>query len=449
VFRRKKKPGDCDFLAACDAVCASDATWGRGVRRAVFGIGAYLVALPFLPAQAASVALVGLAAYAARQPSGEAGVWTRHAPFLLSLTPFLAAQILATLRSPEPAQATAVLSFFLPGLVLFFIMTERRDWPLHAWIWIWTGFCAALSLSVIIGWARLQLGASVPPAADVPQAALFLSGNQMLLVPNDICAAAAGMAFPLALLVSPGARRLTRAAGLCAILLTLFAMTILRTRAGFAVLSGELLFVALAWRSRLLLAFPAGLVLVAAADFGLHLQLMGRLLFANTLENHGIVGRLGLWASAWGMFSTAPLLGHGAQSFRPMHAAFLPAWVPPFPERHVFWAHSLYLETLAEQGLTGAASLIYLLLQPFSTLWHGLPRGKSETRIQLYAAVAVSAIVGFALAAAVEFTFTRRAVSLIMFGILGFAWRACQPDLQSSYREKPSTPLTGLEIHEP
>jgi O-antigen ligase len=336
---------------------------------------------------------------------------------------FLLAQILACVRSPALPLATAVLSFFLPGLVLFAMMTRRRAEPFRAWMMVWTMFCAVLSLSIIVGWLRYRFGAAVPSGMDVPQAAIKLSGNELLLVPNDICAAAIGMAFPLALLASPEERGVIRAASLVAILLTLAALVILRTRAGFAVVAAELGFCALAFyrpHIRTVSVVMAATLAWVVAWLALHAPTLR--FIAGLAEDHGIAGRLGLWVSAVKMFMQAPLLGQGAQSFGPLHAAFLPDWSPRTPERRVLWAHNLFAETLAEQGLVGLACLLALLLLKLRDLWH-MAGGTIAARKRMNAVLAGAAVIGFCVAGALELSFVRRVVPLIMFAVLGMAWQ--------------------------
>jgi O-antigen ligase len=383
-------------------------------------VAAFLLALPFLPAQSAALALFVLTAVTVFRPTppqhGVSG----------SVLVFLAAEIVAALRSPVPAQAIAVLSFFLPGLILFYLMTQRRDWPLRHWALVWGAFCAVLSLSVVVGWVRLRLGAHVPPEMDVPQASLLLSGNQLLLVPNDICASAVGISFPCMLLALPGRGAMLRVAAVLAVLLTLLAMAILRTRSGFAIVTAELLLALGFWRPRgVFIVLSACTVLAAGAYFVVGVPALHRLVSPDTLEDHGIAGRLGLWVSAWRMFLMEPVLGHGAQSFGLEHGTLLPAWSPRSPERRVLWAHSLYFETLAEQGLVGIAALLCLLLRPVPLLWHfaGAKTAMSERCDAVFAAAAVF---GFLLAGAVELSFERRVVSLMMLGVVGFAWRAAE-----------------------
>lgn len=71
------------------------------------------------------------------------------------------------------------------------------------------------------------------------------------------------------------------------------------------------------------------------------------------------VGRIGIWAVAWRMFTEAPWLGKGAFTFAEHYQVYLPEVHLPFGAKaevsYIPWAHSLYLEQLAERGLLGLA----------------------------------------------------------------------------------------------
>ena len=242
-------------------------------------------------------------------------------------------------------------------------------------------------------------------------------------MPNDICAAAILLAFAAALLAGP--QRRLRLLAAAAIGLTALTIAILRTRTGVMVVVAELAALSLIWRRALLWLLPAGLA-VAAADQWIGAHTIEKLLFDYNMDNHGVAGRLGLWAAAWGMFETAPWFGHGAQSFGGQHAAYMPAWAPRFPERHVMWAHSLYLETLAEQGVAGIAALALLLLHPLSRLCHMIVITRREALRRIDSVCALAGLVGFLVAAGFEVSFIRRWVAVVLFGLLGFAMRVVQ-----------------------
>jgi O-antigen ligase len=395
-----------------------------GTPRLLLGVCAYLLALPFFAPQIMSIALVALTAAFIMTPD-RAGAPEPGYRFMVPVLPFLAAQLLAVARAPDHGLASAVLSFELPGLVLFIIMLRRTDWPLRAWMVGFSLFSAALCLSVIAGWVQVRMGAKLPVLVETPEGALLYSHSWLLAIPNDICASAILLVCPLSLLGAPDASRALRALGIVTVALTFLTMVILRTRTGFLVAGAEVAVASLVWRRVLLVIVPAALLL-AAGDAWIGSHTIEKLFYDNNMDNHGVAGRLGLWASAWAMFMDAKLLGHGAQSFGRLHRAYLPDWSPRFPERRVLWAHSLFLETLAEQGVIGLIALSILLLHPVPTSCLVVMKSGRGPRLSLNIVLGLAGLAGFCVAAALELTFIRRWIPIVMFAVIGFAAKALQ-----------------------
>ncbi len=377
------------------------------------GVFAYLVALPLLPPGPAGAALTALTLGFVWSAATTPPLGVDYRGFV-ALAPFLASALLAAARAPDPLFAAGILSFFLPGLVLFLIRYRNPGWPSALWLLAWTLFAGVLALSVIAGFIRLRLGAAVAPDTLPPEAVIALSRSTLLIVPNDICAAAILLGCPMALLAgereTPGALPWTRAIAAGTIALTALAIAILRSRAAFAVAIVEVAIVALAWRRAVVWPLAAA-VCAFVADQAVGFGAFGKMALSNSTDNHGVAGRLGLWISAWAMAIHAPLLGHGAQSFGPEHGAYLPSWSPRFPERRVPWAHNLFLEIFAEQGIVGVAALLGLL-----GWWvPGLVRRRGG------GIFALACLAGFGVAGVLELSFIRRWVPVVMFGVLGFA----------------------------
>ncbi len=385
------------------------------------GAVAYLVAFPFMSIGAAELVLVALtAAFIATQQFAPAADDPGYG-FLLPVLPFIAAYVLAVLRAPDQVVASDIMSYELPGLVLFVIMLRHPRWPWWGWALGFSLFSAGISLAVLVGYVRFRMGAPVPPVTGPAEATVFLANNELLIVPNDILVVAIVLVFALSAVAGP-APRAVRWTGMATVALTFMALAVMRSRTGLVVACVEMLIAGIAWR-RLLPWLAGVLALMAAADVVLGLGALQKLLLANSLDNHGVIGRFGLWASAWGMFCTAPFFGHGAQSFGPMHGAFLPGWSPRFPERRVMWAHSLFLETLADQGLFGAAALVIMFLLPLWKLCKDVVNRSSSDHLRREQLFAAAGLVGFLGAAGLELSFIRRFVSVVMFGVLGFAFR--------------------------
>jgi O-antigen ligase len=133
------------------------------------------------------------------------------------------------------------------------------------------------------------------------------------------------------------------------------------------------------------------------------------------------VTRVHVWLAALQMFLDAPLLGHGPRSFGVLFLDYfgdlpLPGWLPSDP-RFSPWAHNLWLETLAEQGVVGFGALVLLVALAARTAF-GLARARdAETRrLGLGAAVALLA---FCVEGLYELSFIRLWVVVVFFSLLG------------------------------
>jgi uncharacterized membrane protein len=119
-------------------------------------------------------------------------------------------------------------------------------------------------------------------------------------------------------------------------------------------------------------------------------------------------GRIYTWRVAWHGFESDPWLGHGA-------GTFVDTWEQRRPTSFfVQDAHSLYLETLDELGITG---LLLLLVVILTVLW-GAARRVRGSRRPLYAAT-FAVLLAWALHAGIDWDWEMPALSVIFFGLGG------------------------------
>jgi len=128
------------------------------------------------------------------------------------------------------------------------------------------------------------------------------------------------------------------------------------------------------------------------------------------------LGRIRLWLLAWAMFLDAPLLGHGIHTFGLLFKTYCQTLNihpnPPAP-----WAHNLYLDTLAGQGIVGLASLVTVLL---NSLWRSWQTRKAKSKdVGILSMGALAAMLGFCFAAIFEISFIRYWSVTIFFSLLG------------------------------
>ena len=204
------------------------------------------------------------------------------------------------------------------------------------------------------------------------------------------------------------------------ILLSLSAICLVRSRGAFVVMLISLSCAALLTRWRLgLLCSAAVLVVALTIDSVSGFPLLSK--FGRVLDD-----RLSLWTAAWAMFRDAPWFGHGFHTFVLFYHAYLQgvelsAWVPIDQHASVPWAHNLYLETLAEQGVIGFAGLSGMLGFGLLTVWR--VRQTLPLEACFLASGVFAGLVGFCVAAMVELSFLRQWVVMILFVLLGVGAR--------------------------
>jgi O-antigen ligase len=89
------------------------------------------------------------------------------------------------------------------------------------------------------------------------------------------------------------------------------------------------------------------------------------------------------------------------------------------------WPHNLYLETLADQGIVGLAALLALLGCSISLGWQLRKHAAEEVRSLSHSVLA--SLVAFCVSAAIELTFLRLWVVVILFVLLGTLARLSSP----------------------
>jgi len=155
-------------------------------------------------------------------------------------------------------------------------------------------------------------------------------------------------------------QRLAKAASLLLVALAVLGVLATYSRGGLIALAGLALIYARHRRAWPVVAAALALVVWLAPSVW-----ETRLAGTSSLDSPEIATRLDLWGAAGEIFQEYPALGVGLNNFPGAYIAleqsgrsFLPGTSFGVPET----AHNLYLNTLAEQGLLGAAALLLLIL---------------------------------------------------------------------------------------
>ena len=154
----------------------------------------------------------------------------------------------------------------------------------------------------------------------------------------------------------------------------------------------------------------SALMFILLIDGATGFNLLGK--FSNIRE-----ARFSLWVSAWTMFLDHPWFGYGPHTFVFHYQQYLPVGSGLAIESKVTpWAHSLYFELLAEQGIFVTLSFLGLMLYYIGTVRSVIVQSNNEAR--MLGVSTRAALVGFMLAAVFELSFIRIWVVLLMFIML-------------------------------
>ncbi len=118
---------------------------------------------------------------------------------------------------------------------------------------------------------------------------------------------------------------------------------------------------------------------------------------------------------AWHMFLDAPLLENGIYTYGLLFKTYSQTLNIPI-QQSAPWAHNLYLETLAAQGIVGLASLVTVLLNSLWVSWK--TRATKQQEVQILSMGALAAMLGFGFAAIFEITFIRYWCVTLFFSLL-------------------------------
>lgn len=331
-------------------------------------------------------------------------------PFIIPISVFLFVTVLSIVASEDIGRSIQMTVPIIPALLLFFLIAGCfKGIKDIRFLYFMFSFVALLLLSMLLWafWKNTEAG---------PAVWISTLQNPVLVVKNDVTFFAVIAPFSLALL----SRRPFSIFGLVAMLsifLSIGVIGVFQSRVAMLTLIVSCSCFFSLFRPKIGVA--CGLcvsILILLIDALMGFPLVGR--FIHYWDG---TGRIPLWLSAWEMFLDAPLLGKGPHTFvvfynSYLHNLNLPSWLFVDP-RIVPWAHNLYLEILAEQGIIGFTAFGFLLFNVLSAARKVRNTGSSEVRILGYATL--SALISFCFAAIFELTFLRLWVILMIFMILG------------------------------
>lgn len=158
-------------------------------------------------------------------------------------------------------------------------------------------------------------------------------------------------------------------------------------------------------------------------------------------------GRWGIFRVAWAMFLESPLLGRGPGTFIDHYVPWLervemaPGYAPELV--HVPWAHNIELECLAERGVLGLATFLWLVVAALRSAWPGVRAPRDWPPV---ATVALIGLVVFLVMGQADLTFIKDWV-MVVFWI--YAGLSAQSSPRRDERDLPRQPAITIAPNAP
>lgn len=295
---------------------------------------------------------------------------------------------------------------FIPGLMLFFVLSNSFDCRQIYTLFVVLSLVAlSFSLTILLSFYEHQ--------NLTTYSLVKITNLNLLVVPNDSIFFAIVAPFSLAILFHSPSTLKVKICALLSLFASLFAIVILESRGALLTFILTATSTIMLIKNRLAWVYITsfiGLVLLIDAYFGSNLLLK----FGGIWTN-----RIPLWWAAINLFLESPVTGGGIHAFALFdnyESIPLPSWVE-FDSRYTPWAHNLYLEVLANQGIIGFSTLTYLLWGAVILIRRLVNISRGQQRFLV--AGTTSSFIGLSFAAWFELSFIRVWVVTMFFIVLG------------------------------
>jgi O-antigen ligase len=325
---------------------------------------------------------------------------------------FLFSTIISILLSGVVGLSANLAPSLIPAVLLYFLVAGCcSDAPRLLPPIYFTLSCVSLTFSLMLLWIAWSQREANP--------VIWMSylGSRILAVPNDLVFLAVIAPLSLAL-VCRKPLSLQGSLSLLSAILSVVVICVFQSRTALvALLLSACCFAAIVNLRFCVLCVLAIVIMAASVDVMCGFRLSDK--FTGPLRYGG--ARIWVWLAAWRMFLEAPLFGRGPYMFSVFFRSYLdPSTLAMWPHlglQPVFWAHNLYLEVLAGQGLFGLISFLFLLFSGISTALRTYFTSSYEVR--LFALGGFSALIGFSAAAVFDLTLLRQWVAAVLFTLTG------------------------------
>ncbi len=324
------------------------------------------------------------------------------------LIAFLTSAIISSFLSVDIERSFFLNLSFLPALLILFIMCEINKINLiYALYVVLSGM--GMIVSAIALWSFLNV------TEKNPSVWIEEMGNPNIIVPNDLMLLSVIVPFSLSLIYSKKLSLTLKILPILSIFLSIWIIIIYQSRGALILSVISIFYTIIFLRSFLFFSFASIIAItILIVNLKHSLPLVSK--FSGCWST-----RIQYWLAALSMFADAPLLGHGSHTYATLYNTYknkieIPDWLI-VDDRFTPWAHNLYLEILAEQGILGLTSLITLLIFGFKIAWETCNSYQKEIKILgLGAFLGLSTI---SMGAIFELSFIRHWVVIMLFSILG------------------------------
>ncbi len=325
------------------------------------------------------------------------------------LIAFLTSVIISSFLSVDIERSFLLNLSFFPALLILFIICEVTDINLIYALYIVLSGVGAIISAIALCCFFLNI------AEENPSVWIEKMGNPNIIVPNDLMLLSVIVPFSLSLIYSKKLSLTLKILPVLSIFLSIWIIIIYQSRGALILSVISIFYTIIFLRSFLFFSFASIIAItILIVNLKHSLPLVSK--FSGCWST-----RIQYWLAALSMFADAPLLGHGSHTYATLYNTYknkieIPDWLI-VDDRFTPWAHNLYLEILAEQGILGLTSLITLLIFGFKIAWNTCNSYQKEIKI-----LGLGAFLGLStvsMGAVFELSFIRHWVVIMLFSILG------------------------------
>lgn len=340
-------------------------------------------------------------------------------PVVFCILAFLFSMAISSIFSVDINRSFLLSLSFFPAILLFFHIIFLFNIRL-----VYLMFIFLSTISFIVSTTSLIVAFLM--RSSIPSLWIQAMHNTYLVVPNDLLLLSILIPFS-AVIFFKNPQSIVGRFAIMSIILTFIAVAIYQSRGGLVSAIISITCITFLLRPRHVASICImGLFFLFLMCYG-HLPIISK--FRNIWQS-----RLFVWIVAWKMFIDSPFLGHGPRTYGILYFAYIDKLKLPnyilVDHRWMPWAHNLYLELLAEQGVVGFVCLLSMMIVPMLML-HKLFRNPIGD-VPILAKGIFASFISILVAAIFELSFIRHWFVIMLFSILALTHVLSQISVQEN-----------------